>query len=942
MSFASRFNLDLIEDYFARWRENPASVDESWRAFFEGFELASRSRGDSVSAAQAAIARLINGYRLLGHFSAHLDPLEESAPALHPHLQLTEFGLSDADLDKTFATTFMSLPVARLRDLLTALRETYCGTIGYEFQYIEDLRIHRWFHEHIEPRRSRPNFTRDRKRAILHDLKEAELFETFLHTRYQGQKRFSLEGAEPLIPLLEAWVQKSPDHGVQEYVIGMAHRGRLNVLVNVLRKPYQEVFAEFEDRFNDTAADGDGDVKYHLGFSADVDVRGHKLHLSLTPNPSHLEAVNAVVQGRTRAKQEIFGDRERRRGIPILIHGDAAFAGQGSVMETLNLARLEGYTTGGTLHVIVNNQIGFTTNPVDARSTNYCTDVAKMIQAPIFHVNGEDPEAVIFAAELALEFRQEFNSDVIIDLYCYRKHGHNEGDDPFFTQPLMYQHVKGHPSASRVYAEHLVRSGDLTEAESHAIDAGFRDRLDTAQKDVKSQPPRPRGMARFGARWTGFQSRYSHNPVPTGISRDVIRLIADRLTQLPVGFIANKKIHDPDLPPPGPGQKPGDLFGRQRAMAQGTEPIDWGFAETLAYGSLLLDQTTVRLSGQDVRRGTFTHRHAALVDQATGARYVPLDHLRADQARLQLYDSPLSEFAVLGFEFGYALDDPKALVLWEAQFGDFANGAQVVIDQFIASCESKWQRANGIVLLLPHGYEGQGPEHSSARLERFLQLCADDNIQVCYPTTPAQLFHMLRRQVKRSFRKPLIVMTPKSLLRHAMVKSSLDDITSGSFREVIDDGRADPSKVRRVVLCTGKVYYDFYYDSYKSATTEAERVRAVPPDVAVIRLEQLYPFPTEQLDAVLKRYRVAREWVWAQEEPQNMGGWFFVEPLMRRMDYDLEYVGRDASASPATGSHNIHKREQAELVRAAIHGDELPYLVRAVAPAVVPAVAVKR
>jgi 2-oxoglutarate dehydrogenase E1 component len=913
-TIATRWNQGAIEDAYQRWRQDPAAVDESWRAFFEGFELALQ-RGaapdETEATAQTRVVRLISAYRDLGHFQAHLDPLSPPPPP-HPQLELRFFGLTDADLDRTFdASAFLGLGPTTLRELLAVLRETYCRTIGFEFGYIQDLKIRRWFQERVEPRRARPNRTREQKLRILRNLLYAEIFEKFLHTRFQGQKRFSLEGAETLIPLLDALVQKSPELGVQEYVIGMAHRGRLNVLANILRKPYQFIFAEFEDYFED-AADGDGDVKYHLGFSSTVPVRGHDLHLSLTPNPSHLESVNPVVEGRVRAKQEVFGDVERRRGVPLLLHGDAAFPGQGQVAETFNMAKLDGYTTGGTVHVVINNQIGFTTLPSDARSSAYCTEVAKVVQAPIFHVNADDPEACAYVAELALEFRQTFNADVVIDLVCYRKHGHNEGDEPSFTQPLLYQKIRQHPPASKVYTDQLVRDGELTEDEARGFVEEFQAKLDAAQTDMRNSPRRRRGMNRFEARWKGFTNHYSHDQVSTAVPFETLRTVVEGITRLPDGFTPN----------PGVVRT---VIDKQKAMLADREPVDWGFAEHLAFGSLLLEKTPVRLSGQDSRRGTFSQRHAVLVDAKTACRYVPLNHLAPDQARFQIYDSPLSEYAVLGFEFGYSMDDPYALVLWEAQFGDFANSAQVVIDQYIVSGESKWQRASGLVLLLPHGYEGQGPEHSSARLERFLQLCAEDNIQVAYPTTPAQYFHVLRRQVKRDFRKPLVLMTPKSLLRHPLARSPWEELTAGHFREVIDDPRADPAKVRRVLLCSGKVYYDLLYDPKADPD---KRHRDVPPDVAVVRVEQLYPFPEEQLRAVRKRYQRVREWVWVQEEPQNMGGWAFVEPRLRALEVPVEYVGRDASASPATGSYKIHDREQKELVETALAG-RVPHAVRA-------------
>ena len=708
---ATRWNLEIIEATYRKWREDPASVDESWRFFFEGFELgASRLAGPALDARrQTGIVLLIHAYRDLGHFVAHLDPLGEPRQT-HALLELHQFGLDDTDLDSTFETSpFIGLPQATLRQLLAALRETYCRTIGVEYMHIQDTNIRRWLQERMEPRRNQPNFDRDKKLRILKELHYAELFERFLQTRFVGQKRFSLEGAETLIPLLDAIVENAAEARVCEIILGMTHRGRLNVLANTLRKPYQELFAEFEENYLPDSRDGDGDVKYHLGFSSDrVSSSGARIHLSLSPNPSHLEAVDPVVEGRTRAKQFLFGDEEGKLGIPVLIHGDAAFAGQGLVAETLNLSQLAGYKTGGTIHIIINNQIGFTTAPSDARSTTYCTDVAKMIQVPIFHVNAEDPEATVYVAELALEFRQTFKRDVVIDMYCYRRHGHNEGDEPSFTQPIMYRKIKDRSTLTEHYTEQLIMRGDLSVGETEALDEKFHAKLQAALEEVKTGPPRSVGMKGFGGQWQGLSPHYSHTPVQTSAPYEMLKTIAESLPRMGEGFVVNPKIAR-------------QLQERRKEMEE-RRPIGWAFAEALAFGSLLLEGTPVRLSGQDSRRGTFSQRHAVLYDARTGEPYYPLNALGPDQALFQIYDSLLSEAAVLGFEFGYSLDAPQALVLWEAQFGDFANGAQVIIDQFIVCSQSKWQRDSGLVLLLPHGYEGQGPEHSSARPERFLQL----------------------------------------------------------------------------------------------------------------------------------------------------------------------------------------------------------------------------
>jgi 2-oxoglutarate dehydrogenase E1 component len=910
---ANRSNLEWIEEQYRRWLEDPASVEGSWQHFFEGFELGqSRSgsldetdSGFEAGRTQAAVTRLVDGYRELGHLLADLDPLGMSPRSeSHERLELSAFDLTEDLLDTTFFTKLTPLRRATLRELIVILRETYCRTIGVEYMHIQNRRIREWLQDRMEPSRNRPSFDLRKKRRIVYKLNAAEVFETFLHRRYMGQKRFSLEGGESLIPLLDAILERSATHGVREIVMGMPHRGRLNVLANILDKPYGMIFGEFEDIVDPSEAGGDGDVKYHLGFSHDhTTTDGHVIHLSLTPNPSHLEAVNPVVEGRMRAKQRRFLDRDRKLGIPILIHGDAAFAGQGLVAETLNLSQLKGYRTGGTIHIVVNNQIGFTTSPVDARSTRYCTDVAKMIEVPIFHVNGDDPEAVVYVAELATDFRETFVQDVVIDMICYRKHGHNEGDEPAYTQPVMYDKIRQRPSVRALYTQALIHQGELTQAEADTIAETFEEKLKAVYEEVHhghAPPPPPPG---FSGPWIGLSRRHTFEPVATGAPLEHLEKIAHAFVAYPENFHVNPKVDR-------------IMAARLKAFEEGG-PIDWPTAEAFAFGSLLLEGTPVRLSGQDSRRGTFSQRHAVLFDTHDNTHHIPLNNLAPGQAELCVYDSLLSEAAVLGFDYGYSLDEPHMLIAWEAQFGDFSNGAQVIIDQFIAAGESKWGRSSGIVLLLPHGYEGQGPEHSSARLERFLQLCAEDNIQVVNATTPGQYFHLLRRQVRRDFRKPLVVMTPKSLLRHKLVGSPVSELTGGGFREVLDDA-IDPAGVRRVVICSGKVYYDLL--------TQREAV-GKQREVALLRLEQLYPWPAESLKAALGRFRSAREWVWAQEESQNMGAWSFVAPRLRELTgQEYVYVGRDASASPATGSHHVHDREQAELVEAAI-GSKGPHLV---------------
>ncbi|HEV3383503.1 MAG TPA: 2-oxoglutarate dehydrogenase E1 component [Gemmata sp.] len=930
-------NGEIVDLMFDRWRENPDSVDPTWQAFFAGMQFAGKLDGTPVASPsptadmrlQSGVVRLVSWYRQAGHLQATIDPLSEVAPPPSPLLGLEHFGLTAADLDKTVdGSMYFGIdgPV-RLRELIDALTETYCRTIGVEFMHIDSLDIRRWLAGRMEPIRNRFPIPLRQKYRILMTLHQAELFEKFIHTKYVGQKRFSLEGGETLIPILDGIIEKGPGLGVKEFVIGMAHRGRLNVLANTLNKPFAEIFNEFEDNYLPLSThDGDGDVKYHLGFSADVETSlGPSVHLSVAPNPSHLEIVNPVVEGRVRAKQRLHNDAERSTGVPILIHGDAAFAGQGVIMETFNLMNLAGYRTGGTIHVVVNNQIGFTTNPRDSRSTQYCTDIAKFVQAPIFHVNAEDAESCVAIAQLAIEFRQQFKRDVVIDMVCYRKWGHNEGDNPGYTQPLQSKIIEKKPPLSQVYAAKLAEQSAHLGVAAHvseAIGKVFEEKLeealrvaDTAADDykrrleqahaeikamIKSGKSRKRGMEGFSGRWKNYSNLYSHAPVETGVSGGVLDRIADAIGTFPQGFTVHPNLIK--------------TLQTRRENIKGRKAVDWGTGEAMAFGSLVMEGIPVRLSGQDSRRGTFTQRHSVVVDFNTGAEYYPLSNLDPKQASFDVYDSSLSEAAVMGFEFGYSLDDPGSLVMWEAQFGDFANGAQVIIDQFLTSCESKWNRSSGLVLLLPHAYEGQGAEHSSARLERFLQMCAENNIQVVYPTTPAQYFHLLRRQVKRNFRKPLVVMTPKSLLRISEKKplelqaaSPVTDFTSGQFREVLDDQKAKPELVTRLLVCSGKVYYDL----------AAKRDELGTQAVAIVRLEQLYPWPHEQLNAVLGRYRQCKEWVWVQEESQNMGGWSFAEPRFRAMNFPFDYVGRDASASPATGSHHVHEREQELLVNGA-------------------------
>jgi 2-oxoglutarate dehydrogenase E1 component len=903
-SFANRGNLDLIEENYRRWEKNPESVDGSWRAFFEGFELGNtpqRNGTATVAAPSRAEAResplqtridgLVYAYRTLGHTIARLDPLAEKRPQ-NPLLSLRELGFSEKDLDLPVSSKFfLDGKKMNLREMIAALENIYADTIGTEFVHIQNTRIRDWVRHRIESRPARHDAPRAVQIDLLRTLLEAESFEVFLHTRYVGQKRFSLQGAESLMLILDRTLQKCPDAGIEEICMGMAHRGRLNVLANFLKKSLKVLFTEFTENYVPDLVAGDGDVKYHLGYRTVRKLSGGEVEIRLSANPSHLEAVDPVVEGTARARQRIRGDTEHRRKVlPLLVHGDAAFAGQGIVAETLNMSQLAGYSTGGTVHVVVNNQIGFTTLPEDARSSMYCTDVAKMIEVPIFHVNGEDPLAVMFVTETALDFRQEFGRDVVIDLYCYRKYGHQEVDEPSFTQPDLYAKIEKRPSVTQLYKRALFEAGTLSQDDAASLETEFELRLEMALEEVEAIQKENAGeKAKFKESTAVFQPKYSSSAA-TAVSRETLQQIVAGLTSVPNDFNMLPKVKRM-------------LIDRRRTVFEAGGPYDWGFAEALAFGSLLLENKPVRLSGQDSRRGTFGQRHAVIYDAKTGKPYVPLLHLGPSQARICIYNSLLSEAAVLGFDYGYSLDYPDMLCLWEAQFGDFANGAQTIIDQFIVSAESKWQRPSGIVLLLPHGYEGQGPEHSSARLERFLQACAEDNIQVCNLTTAAQYFHVLRRQMKRDFIKPLIIMTPKSLLRSEQASSRAEDFTSGGFAEILGAPEvAAPEKIERIILCSGKVYYDLLDHR---ATEEIS-------NAAIVRMEQLYPLAEEKLRAALAPFRAAQKFVWCQEESQNMGAWSYIEPRLRALlGREILYAGRNASASPAVGALAVHKREQA-------------------------------
>ena len=901
-SIAARANLELIDENYERWQDDPRSVDSSWSAFFEGFELGNVPEKDGAVAAardgqlQTRVDGLIYAYRTLGHTIARVNPLAEARPQ-NPMLSLRELGFSDKDLDLAVSSKFfLDNEQMSLREMIARLEKIYAGSIGAEFMHIQNNRIRNWVRYRLESRPDKYSTARQVQVALLRALMEAESFELFLHSRYVGQKRFSLQGAESLMVILDTILHRCPGGGVEEICMGMAHRGRLNVLANFLKKSLRVIFTEFSENYIPELVAGDGDVKYHLGYRTVRKLAsGAQIEIRLAANPSHLEAVNPIVEGTARARQRIRGDTERRKKVlPLLIHGDAAFAGQGIVAETLNMSQLDGYGTGGTVHVIVNNQIGFTTLPKDARSSMYASDVAKMIEAPVFHVNGDDPLAVFFTSQLALEFRQEFGRDVVIDMYCYRRYGHNEGDEPAFTQPDLYAKIDKRPSVTQLYKRELLESEALSDDDAASLETEMDLRLEMALDTVKALEKEKRGkQARFRESTAVFQPRYSDESEPTAISEQTLKHIVDGLTRVPEGFNLQPKIKR-------------IILEHQRKVFEAGGPYEWHYAEALAFGSLLVEGTPVRLSGQDSSRGTFSTRHSVLYDAKTGESYIPLKHLAENQAPICVYNSLLSEAAVLGFDYGYSLDYPDMLCLWEAQFGDFANCAQTIIDQFIVSAESKWQRPSGIVLLLPHGYEGQGPEHSSARLERFLQACAEENIQVCNLTTAAQYFHVLRRQMKRNFIKPLIIMTPKSLLRAKHASSMADEFTHGRFHEILSAPEVGPpNKMRRVIFCSGKVYYDLL--NYR-----AERKI---DNAAILRIEQLYPFAENKLREMLKPFAKSAKFVWCQEEPQNMGAWSFIEPRLRTaFCSEISYAGRDASASPAVGSLARHKREQAALV----------------------------
>lgn len=926
-------NAPYVEELYEAYLNNPGSVPDNWRAYFDAMQhmpavdgtakpdvdhssviasFAERAKQGPIRTVTAspdaelgrkrvAVTQLIAAYRYLGSRWANLDPLQRQERPPIPELDPGFYGFTEADLDTKFniSNTYFGQETASLRDLLNMLRDTYCRSIGAEFMYVSDPTEKRWLQEKLESIRSTPTFTAEKKKHILERLTAAEGLERYLHTKYVGAKRFSLEGGESFIASMDEVIRRAGEQGVQEIVIGMAHRGRLNVLVNTLGKAPSELFEEFEGKHADDLPSGD--VKYHQGFSSDVSTPGGPVHLSLAFNPSHLEIVNPVVEGSVKARMERRGDRKGKEVLPILVHGDAAFAGQGVVMETLNLAQTRGYGTGGTVHLVINNQIGFTTSdPRDARSTLYCTDVVKMIEAPVLHVNADDPEAVVLATQIAMDYRTEFHKDVVVDIICYRKLGHNEQDTPALTQPLMYKKIAKHPGTRKMYADKLAAQGTIAADGGDQLVAEYRAAMDAGKHTV--DPILTDFKNKYAVDWAPFLNKKWTDAADTAVPLTELKRLAQRITTVPENFKLHSLVEK--------------VLGDRATMGRGEMNLDWGMGEHLAYASLLASGYAVRLSGQDAGRGTFVHRHAVLHDQNRErwdqGIYLPLANVSENQANFTVIDSVLSEEAVLGFEYGYSTAEPNTLTIWEGQFGDFVNGAQVVIDQFIASGEVKWGRASGLVMMLPHGYEGQGPEHSSARIERFLQLCADHNMQVVQPTTAAQIFHLLRRQMVRQFRKPLVIFTPKSLLRNKDAGSPLTDLAKGGFQTVIGelDDKIDANKVKRVIACSGKVYYDLVNARKTRGTT----------DTAIVRIEQLYPFPHKAFQAELKKFPNVTEVVWAQDEPQNQGPWFQIQHnVFESMETGqrLAYAGRPASASPAVGYTDKHVAQQKELLETA-------------------------
>ena len=925
-------NADFIEELYELYLTRPEAIDPEWRQLFDSMQQAGQPRdiahspikqayrnvtqhrqksaalapaADSVShQKQTAVLQLINAHRFNGHRQAKLDPLNQYQRPPTPELDPEFHGLSEEDMDKTFNTGSLFAPdEITLREIVHIIKKTYCGSIGAEYMHINETEQKRWIQKNLEEQLGTPDYDREKRMRILDRVIDANALEEYLHKKYVGQKRFSLEGGESLIPLLDEIIQTSGTRDVKEIVIGMAHRGRLNVLVNAIGKQPSQLFDEFEGKQLENLK-GSGDVKYHMGYSSDISTPGGVVHITLGYNPSHLEIIDPVVEGSVRARQDRRNDLARNQVLPLLLHGDAAFAGQGVVMETFNLSQTRGYSTGGTIHVIVNNQIGFTTSdPLDSRSSLYCTDVAKMVQAPIFHVNGDDPEAVVLATSIALDFRMEFNKDVVLDVICYRKHGHSEADEPMATQPIMYQHVRQHPGVRKLHTDRLIAEGVVTQEEADAIADEYIDSLESNRGVAGTHADNPN--PKFLVDYSRFAETQWDDPVTTTMTAADVKNLTEAITAIPDDF----KLH-PAV------QK---IIESRRKMGAGEMLMDWGYAETMAYASLLQDGYPIRISGQDSGRGTFFHRHAVIHNMEDGRTHLPLQHIKPDQPDFLVINSTLSEEAVLAFEYGYASAEPNALVIWEAQFGDFANGAQVVFDQFISSCEAKWGRYCGLTVLLPHSYDGQGPEHSSARLERFLQLCAEKNMQVCFPSTPAQMFHLLRRQQLRPYRKPLIVMSPKSLLRRKLSASPVDDLVNGHFHNVIDEqDDLDKAAVTRLLVCSGKVYFDLL----------EQRRESEIKNIAIIRIEQLYPFPRDDVKAIIDSYPNLQQVVWVQEEPKNQGGWYYMQSRGTMIgclsdQHTFGYAGRFYSASPATGLMPLHLEQQKQLVSDALQLDKL-------------------
>jgi 2-oxoglutarate dehydrogenase E1 component len=892
------WSAEYLENMRRTWIEDPSSIPEQWQYFFKGFELGHTTDGvgaeyGAASVHQGNVDSLIYHYRSAGHYAADLDPLG-IAQRTRDHLELASFDLDQSHLDERFDPGHLAMPnPSSLRDIIQRLDATYCRHVGVEYLHIEDGAQRKWLQGKMEPIENKPSFEPHVRLRILRKLVQATTLENFCATRYIGKKRFSLEGSESLIPMMRELINHAGDRDVEVVTIGMAHRGRINVLVNILNKSYDQLFTEFEESWSEDYVSGGGDVKYHLGYSADLETDNEKeVHITLASNPSHLEFGHSVVLGKARARQRVQHDENRAKCIPLIVHGDASFPGQGIVAEMFNMAHLDGYTVGGSIHFVVNNQIGFTTNPRDCYSGRYCTDIAKMVGAPIFHVNGDDPEACIHAVQIAVEYRQTFHNDVVIDMWSYRKHGHNETDEPSYTQPQMYETIRKMQPVTDLYANALIDDGILTTDQWKEMSEEVRDQLHESQQRSIENPVSPHVEPyRLTTVWEGLKGDPSRRNVDTTVSTDTLRCIAHALGHVPDGFSIHPKLEK--------------LLSSRGGAIESGAPLDWGMGELLAFGSILLEGIPVRLTGQDVERGTFSHRHAVLADKNTGMAWMPLNFMNDEQAFICVHNSPLTESACLGYEYGYSLGHPNMLIVWEAQFGDFANGAQVIIDQFIASAEVKWQRASGLVMLLPHGYEGQGPEHSSARLERFLTLCANYNMTVINPTTPAQIFHALRRQIKWNFRKPLVVMSPKSLLRHPEAVSNVSDLTNDSFKIVIDDKDVDPSSVRRVIFCSGKVYYDLL-----------EHRRHVKDGLAIalVRIEELYPLPEKALNEVMQRY-AGSEFMFVQEEPENMGSWRYIDTAFRDdLDVSLTRVCRKACASPAVASSKMHGIEQRRIL----------------------------